>query len=126
MTSLRVIGVLAPSPQPKILATPLTVKDTFEFLHRLHNISIDNKIMGSFDVKSLFTNITVDFTINLILENIFINGVKDFKGLSKLQLNKLLHWTTKGTVFQSQGKLYKQTDGVAWAVRLLHYWRMFA
>ena len=76
--------------------------------------------MGSFDVKSLFINITVDFTINLILENIFINGVKDFNGLSKLQLKKLLHWTTKGTVFQSQGKLHEQTDGVAWAVRLLH------
>ena len=34
-------------------------------------------------------------------------------GLSKLQLKKLLHWTTKETVFQFQGKLYKQTDGVA-------------
>ena len=104
---------------PEIL-TPLrhnstTVKDTFEFLHRLQNILIDNKIMGSFDVGSLFTNIPVDFTINLInlLENIFSNGVKDFNGLSELQLKKLLHWTTKGTVFQFQGELCEQTDGIA-------------
>ena len=86
------------------ILTPLhhhstTVKDTFDFLHRFHNNSIDNKIMGSFDVRSLFTNIPVDFTINFILEIIFTNGVKDFNGLSKLQLKKLLHWTTKGTIF---------------------------
>ena len=54
------------------ILTPLrhhstTVKDIFDFLHRLHNISIDNKIMDSFDVISLFTDIPVDFTINLIL-----------------------------------------------------------
>ena len=48
----------------------------------------------------------------IILENIFTNGVKDFNGLSKLQLKKLLLWTTKGTI-QFQGKLYEQTDGVA-------------
>ena len=100
------------------ILTPLrhhstTVKDTFDFLHRLDSISIDDKIMGSFDVRSLFTNIPVNFTINLILENIFTNDVKDFNELSKLQLKKLLHWTTKGTVFQFQGKLYEQTDGVA-------------
>ena len=69
--------------------------------------------MDSFDVTSLFINIPIDFTINLILENIFTNGVKDFNKLSKLQLKKLLHWTTKGTVFQFQGELCEQTDGVA-------------
>ena len=33
--------------------------------------------------------------------------------LSKLQLKKLLCWTTKGTVFQFQEDLYERTDGVA-------------
>ena len=49
-----------------------TVKDSFEFLYRLQNISIDNKIMGSFEVRSLFTNIPVYFKINLILQIIFL------------------------------------------------------
>ena len=60
----------------------------------------DNKIIVSFDDRSLFTNIPADFAINLILENIFTNGVKDFNRISKLHLKKLLHWTTEGTVFQ--------------------------
>jgi len=37
--------------------------------------------MASLDVKSLFTNLPVDFTIDLILNNIFRNGMKDFNGL---------------------------------------------
>ena len=86
--------------------------DTLKFLHRFKNISIDKKVKRSFDVRGLFTNILVDFPFNCILENIFTNGIKDFYRLSKLQLKKLPHWTTKRTVFQFQ-ELYKQTDGVA-------------
>ena len=41
--------------------------------------------MGTFDVRSLFTNIPVDLKINLTQKNIFTNGVKDFDELSNLQ-----------------------------------------
>ena len=65
------------------ILTPLrhhstTVKDTFDFLHRFHNNSINNKIMGSFDVRSLFTNIPVDFTINFYTGNNFYKWRKRF------------------------------------------------
>ena len=58
------------------ILTPLrhhfsTVKDTFEFLHRLQDISIDNKILGRFDVRSLFTIIPEDFT-KILLRKIFL------------------------------------------------------
>jgi len=66
--------------------------------------------MASLNVKSLFTNVPVDFTIDLILNNIFRNGVKDFNGLKKQQLKKLLIWTCKGTVFQFNNNIYKQID----------------
>ena len=38
--------------------------------------------MASLNVKNLFTNIPVDFTIKLILDNIFENDVKQFNRLN--------------------------------------------
>ena len=69
--------------------------------------------MASLDVKSLFTNVPLDFTIELILNNVFSQGTKDFNGLNKNQLNKLLSWTGKGTIFQFNGNTYEQIDGIS-------------
>ena len=68
-----------------------TAKDTFEFLriiadHELHR----NRIMCSFDVKSLFTNIPVDFTVNLILDKVFADKRNKFHGLNRTELRKML------------------------------------
>ena len=40
---------------------PATVKDTFEFLDKLSGIDAKNQTMATFDAKSLFTNILVNF-----------------------------------------------------------------
>ena len=69
--------------------------------------------MASLDVKSLFTNVALDFTIELILNNVFSQGTKDFSGLNKNQLKKLLSWTCKGTIFQFNGNIYEQIDGIS-------------
>jgi len=100
------------------ILTPLrhhkaTVKDLFEFLQRISNMTSDGKIMASPDVKSLFTNISVNFTIDLILNKMFSNNITHFHGLTKPQLKKLLHCASKGTVFQFYGHLYEQIDSVA-------------
>ena len=42
------------------------VKDTLTFLSLLQDRSSSGKIMTSFDVTSLFTNVPVDFTIKII------------------------------------------------------------
>jgi len=55
--------------------------------------------MGSFDVKSLFTDVPVDFTSNIKLDKIFSHDIQSINGLNKQQLKRLLHWATKGTVF---------------------------
>ena len=75
------------------------LKDTFEFLDKIKHVSIKDKIMASFDVKSLFTNILLQFTIKLILDQIFSNGVTLFHGLNKSQFHKLLIWASTGTTF---------------------------
>ena len=70
--------------------------------------------MVLFDVKSLFTNISVDFVIDLILSKIYASNLsKTFRGLTKRQLRTLLVWTTKCTNFNFKGNSYDQTDGIA-------------
>ena len=78
-------------------------------------ISLDvmAKIMAYLDVKSLFTNVPVNFTIDLVLKSVFSNSITEFHGLTKFQLKTLLHWTSKGTVFQFNGQLLEQIDRVS-------------
>ena len=64
-------------------------------------------------MKSLFTNLTVNFTIDLVLKSVFSNSITEFHGLTKFQLKTLLHWTSKSTVFQFSGKLLEQIDRVS-------------
>ena len=48
------------------------IKDTFDFQEKLSDMfNLTSKILASFDVKSLFTNIPVDFTIQIILQKLF-------------------------------------------------------
>ena len=70
--------------------------------------------MVSFDVKSLFTNISSDFVIDLILKKIYDSNLSQiFHGSTKQQLRSLLVWTTKRTIFNFNGNFYDQIDGVA-------------
>ena len=94
---------------------PRNIEDTFEFVKRIQESSSkQNSIMVSFDVKSLFTNILVDFVIDLILNKIYDSNLsKTFHGLTKRQLRTLLVWTTKRTTFNFNGNSYDQIDGLA-------------
>ena len=68
--------------------------------------------MASLDVESLFTNIPLDETIDIITEKVFEKKRK-VKGISKHDFKRLLEISTKGTVFFFNGSYYKQRDGVA-------------
>ena len=89
-------------------------KDTFSFVSQIKNVNLSKKILVSYDVTSLFTNIplqeTIDIAINLIFNhnpNLNINE----KELKKLFLfaTSLLHHIHH--IFNS--KFYNQIDGVA-------------
>ena len=67
----------------------------------------------SFDVKSLFTNIPVDFTIKLVLNPLFSDEQSKINGLSKKQFDKLLKWTCKKTTLQFNQNCYHQLNGLA-------------
>ena len=48
-----------------------TVKNSFDFANELKSIDLSNKVMASFDVESLFTNIPLDETISIIIDQLF-------------------------------------------------------
>ena len=67
--------------------------------------------MGSLDVDSLFTNIPLDETIDICINQLFEN-TDTVEGFTKSELKQLLCLATKESYFIFNGLLYKQTDGV--------------
>ena len=68
--------------------------------------------MSSLDVDSLFTNIPLDETIDICVNQLFEN-TDTVEGFTKLELKQLLRLATKESYFLFNGLLYKQNDGVA-------------
>ena len=68
--------------------------------------------MASFDVTSLFTNIPVDETIEIISNHIFAN-CKYFEGFNRPQFIQLLSLSVKNCHFTFNGWIYQHIDGVA-------------
>ena len=68
--------------------------------------------MGSLDIDSLFTNIPLDET-TVICINQLSENTDTIEGFTKSELKQLLCLATKESYFIFHGLLYKQTDGVA-------------
>ena len=90
------------------------LQDSFQFVNQISKIpNLQNKFLVSFDVKSLFTNIPLDFTLNLILDKLFIDQSTKIFGMNRKHFKKLLDWTCKNGTLQFNGKFHKQAYGVA-------------
>ena len=68
--------------------------------------------MASFDIKSLFTNISLTETLNLCVQNLYRNQTH-VNNLTKSSFYKLLKITIFESFFIFDGKFYEQCDGVA-------------
>ena len=67
-----------------------TMDSTDNFLERIKSVRVDNRYdMVSFDVVSLFTNVPIEYTIDVILDKVFNKRLIKTK-LSKTELKKLL------------------------------------
>ena len=67
------------------------LKDTFDFVNKVSKIPvIDNQKIISFHIVSLFTNIPVNETIDIILKLCYTDNNKTYHGLNKSELEKLL------------------------------------
>ena len=93
-----------------------TVKDSFDAAQRIKAIPKhlfeNGSMFVSFDVTSLFTNVPLKRTVDIIEDRIYNSGLIDTK-LSKRSLRKLIIDTCTKTVFSCNNKLYEQIDGVS-------------
>ena len=71
-------------------------------------------MLASLDVESLFTNVPVDETIQLLLDRIYRDEDTPTLDIPENSLRRLLQLCIKEAPFRDQrGNLYKQIDGVA-------------
>ena len=92
-----------------LTTSPFIICDSFSFVQEHLNSNIDsrNVFMASFDVASLFTNISVNETIGII-SNALFSDHQFFHGLDRSEFEKLLSLSVKNCHLQ-----YQQVDGVA-------------
>ena len=100
---------LVPTLEP-LTTNEYTIKDSFKFAKELQ--SFDSKlVMASFDIESLFTNIPLQETIDLCVENLF----QDRTHVDNLidSFRELLTRTMSESLILFDQQFYKQHDGVA-------------
>ena len=89
------------------------LKSTNDFVDLIQTTS-NNGIIASLDVESLFTNVPIDDTIEIILKHAYHHSSLPAPKIPKTILKELLELCTKESPFYSpEGKLYVQRDGVA-------------
>ena len=72
-----------------------------------------NTFMVSFDVQSLFTNVPLSETIDIIINKLFPTQTTLFNGFNACSFRKLLELAVIDTHFIFNGDVYKQIDGMA-------------
>ena len=101
---------LVPILEP-ITTNKFTIKNSFEFAKEV--IEQDSGLyMASLDVKSLFTNIPLEETINISCDSLFSNEAK-INNFNRNDFEKLFRMALQNNFFNFDGKIYKQTDEVA-------------
>lgn len=101
------------------LLSPLTVSDytivdTFNFASEIQcRTDPQRLLMVSLDIESLFTNVPVAETIDIILSKLFANVDDLYHGFTRTEFASLLKLAVEDSFFTIDGKLYKQIDGMA-------------
>ena len=111
--SYKIAKFFVPILSP-ICSSAFMVRDSFSFVQELLSLyfNSDNLAMASFDVTSLFTNIPLDETIEIIADRLFSNAIR-FHDLTRSECKQLLNCAVKNCHFLFNGSLYQQVDGVA-------------
>ena len=90
-----------------------TINDSFSFVSDITNTTNNNYYMASFDITSLYTNISLKETIDIIINLAFDNESDKFHNFNKSQFKKLLELSLLDTYFVFKDQLYKQINGLA-------------
>ena len=88
------------------------VKTSFEFAKEIADQD-PGFFMASMDIKSLFTNIPLEETTSVCCDSLFSNNAKVNNNINRIDFEKLLRAALQNNIFNFEGKMYKQIDGVA-------------
>ena len=95
-----------------------TIQNSSQFSNTISNIvDADKYFMVSLDVESLFSNIPLNETVNICLDNLF-NACDTFSGFSRELFKQLLELAVKNTFFIFDKKFYSQIEGVGMGLPL--------
>ena len=86
-------------------------KDTFSFVSQLKNANLSKKVFVSYDVTSVFPNISFQETINIAINLIFNHNPN--LNITRKELKILFLFATSQTRFIFNIKFYNQINGVA-------------
>ena len=76
------------------------LRNSYEFTHQIGELQgASDAHMCSFDIKSLYTNVPVSETIDIIMEKIFTQDVKTHFGFTCKEFKKLLEMALKDSFF---------------------------
>ena len=105
--------------KPGLSNNEFMIKDNFDFVNIMSETKINqDEYIVSFDVSSLFTNVPVNETIEIVLNKLFKSKFDTFHGLSRRNLRELLEICTQKSIFCFDGQYYEQIDGVSMGCRL--------
>ena len=98
------------------LLSPLVLNDysckgTFSFVSQIKNANLSKTFLVSYDVTSLFTNISLQETIDIAINLIFNHNPN--LTITKKELKKLFLFAASRTHFIFNSNFYNQIDGVA-------------
>ena len=75
---------------------------------------LDNEIMVSFDVETLFTNVPIDAAVRAALQKLENDlSLADRTTLTPAQIAELLTFVLRSTYFQYNGSIDEQKDGAS-------------
>ena len=94
-----------------LVSNDYSCKDTFSFVSQIKNANLSKTFLVSYDVTSLFTNIPLWETIDIVINLIFNHNPN--LNITKKELKKLFLFATSQTHFIFNSKFYNQIDGVA-------------
>ena len=98
----------------KYIPDQFTVRSSSDFIDILQMSTTNIGVMASLDVESLFTNVPIDTTIEIIIQHVYNHTSIPPPKISEVILRNLLLLCTKEAPFRSpEGKLYCQKEGVA-------------
>ena len=90
-----------------------TIRSTNDFIDILQT-NRSQGVIASLDVESLFTNVPIDATIDIILQRAYNHATLPKLKIPPLILKQLLELCTKHAPFKTPtGELYLQMDGIA-------------